>query len=283
MIVNEAGNWIGKIFGGPEGSNLAGSIGTEFMVDESGAITAVNSGNGAGSTNNSNINSESNSTTYQANTANINNNINLTANTGGNKASQNTGGNSQIKTGDAQVIASLVNFVNNNISGSSKLVVSVVNVFGSWLGDFITPGSTKTEDTQANNASDNQERAIGGVSSTDSEGSDNHQQTANSNQENSPSNNSSNQQPEGGSQEKVNTFSDHSLELKVAGISSTRIPKIAQSPEDMEPAVLGSATTAASRALNINLAWFLLILPAIASYLLYKRKLIAKILTKNHK
>jgi hypothetical protein len=156
VIVNEAGKWIGKIMGAPEGSNMAGSVGTEFVVDEQGQVTAViNSGNGAGSDNSGSVNQNSSNTTSQTNNADIVNNVNLAANTGNNNAAQNTGGNSTVYTGDANIIANLVNYVNNNIAGDSKLIVTVVNVFGSWVGDFITPGQSKQNNapqggTQAN-------------------------------------------------------------------------------------------------------------------------------------
>ncbi len=37
----------------------------------------------------------------------------------------------------------MINFVNNNISGVGKLFVVLVNVFGSWTGDFVPPGVNK--------------------------------------------------------------------------------------------------------------------------------------------
>jgi hypothetical protein len=40
----------------------------------------------------------------------------------------------------------MVNFVNNNITGGGKLFVTVVNVFGSWLGNFVPPGQTDPND-----------------------------------------------------------------------------------------------------------------------------------------
>ena len=91
-----------------------------------------------------NVDTATTNTTTQTNTADLNNNLQLSANTGGNSASYNTGGSNGILTGDAQIIANLVNFVNNNITGGGRLVVSVVNVFGSWLGDFVTSGQKKT-------------------------------------------------------------------------------------------------------------------------------------------
>lgn len=151
VIVNEAGNWIGKILGLPDDANFAGSAGTEFSVDENGFITASNNGNGSGSTNDARVDQHNTNTTVQNNDAVVNNSLNLSANTGGNEASNNTGGNSQIKTGDAQIIANLVNFVNNNITGNGKLFVTVVNVFGSWMGDLVTPGQKKEETAAAQN------------------------------------------------------------------------------------------------------------------------------------
>lgn len=143
VIINKAGQWVGKIIGAPDGSSMAGSSGTEFQVGENGEITAVNQGNGADSINNITLNQQSDNQIYQQNNAKLSNNLNLSANTGSNQASNNTGGDSVIKTGDAKIIANLVNFVNNNIVGRGKLVVTMVNVFGSWFGDFVSPGQHK--------------------------------------------------------------------------------------------------------------------------------------------
>lgn len=160
VLVNEAGNWMGKIMGAPEGTKFAAVQGTDYSIDENGYITVSNAGNGAGSTNDASSNVTNNSTTVQDNNANIVNNLNLSANTGGNSTSKNTGGNSNITTGDANIVANMVNFVNNNITGNGKLVVTVVNVFGSWLGDFVTPGQKKEKTAQVQNNSNN----IGGAS-----------------------------------------------------------------------------------------------------------------------
>ena len=141
VIVNEAGKWIGKILGG-DGTNLAGSEGFEFIVNDAGDVLAVNSGNGADSTNTTNLAVNNNETFTQINNANIVNNVKLSANTGGNEAEKNMNG-SEIVTGDAKIVANIVNFVNNNIIGQGKLFVTVVNVFGSWLGDLVTPGHEK--------------------------------------------------------------------------------------------------------------------------------------------
>jgi len=167
VLVNEAGNWIGKILGAPDDANFAGSAGTEFNVDENGFITASNNGNGTGSTNGSDVITTSNDTTTQNNNADIVNTLNLSANTGGNQANANTGGVSNIETGDATIVANLVNFVNNNIKGNGKLFVTVVNVFGSWFGDFVSPGTEKQNASAAQNQNTNSQN-VGGPNSQSS-------------------------------------------------------------------------------------------------------------------
>jgi len=141
VIVNEAGNWIGKILGAPEGANMAASAGTDIAVAPGGEMIVSNNGNGANSDNATLINQSTTETTVQNNDASIVNNVNLSANTGRNSASRNTGGDNSITTGDANVILNIINFVNNNVAGSGRLFVTLVNVFGSWNGDFVSPGT----------------------------------------------------------------------------------------------------------------------------------------------
>jgi hypothetical protein len=141
VFVNEAGNWIGKLFGANGDSNMAGSTGVEFAVDPNGQVNVINNQNAANSENNAGVNSVTNNNLNQNNTANVVNNVNLTANTGNNDASMNNGP-VNIQTGDAKALANIVNFVNNNIAGG-KLLVTFVNVFGNWTGDFLTPGAKK--------------------------------------------------------------------------------------------------------------------------------------------
>lgn len=146
VLINDGGRWIGKLVGSEDGANMAASEGTELRVDENGDVYATNSGNGADSANTTNASVNNSNTTVQNNNANIVNNVNLSGNTGGNTANKNTGGNTNIETGDVNVVANMVNFVNNNISSGGKLFVTVVNVLGDgWLGNFITPDATKEE------------------------------------------------------------------------------------------------------------------------------------------
>ena len=255
VLVNEAGQWVGKILGQPDGASFAGSAGTEFVVSENGEITAINSGNGTGSQNTSAISTTENNTTVQNNTAHIQNNINLSANTGENRANDNTGGDTTIKTGDAKIVANLVNFVNNNITGGGKLVVTVVNVFGSWLGDFVSPGQKKEKKELASNpvpsntSSEQPSGAprVGGGPSVD-------------NQPVSSSSNSSSSNEQ--AQEEIEpTSSPSSNGLFVARVSRGAVQGVSESKESTDPLEKQDAPftleqgMAAKKKVKINLLW----------------------------
>lgn len=261
VLVNEAGQWIGKIIGASDGANYAGSAGTEFVIDENGEITAINSGNGSSSDNNSSISQNTNNTTVQANTANVENNLNLSANTGANTASNNTGGDSKIKTGDAKIIASVVNFVNNNIVGNGRLFVTVVNVFGSWMGDFITPGAHK----ENNNAE------IGG------------EQTANAS---APNNNSSiNSSSQGSNSSNSSNSSNNSVQFvkgAMSGlVSNTHILGISMQNVDGNQILgsnnLGGEVNSHNKKITINLAWAILFVPILLTFFLLRKKFVSAI------
>lgn len=181
VFVNDAsGNWVGKIVGAPDGASMAGSYGTEFNVTPDGTILAQNTGNGAGSTNTANVTNTNTTSTTQVNDANVVNNLTLVANTGKNDASYNTGGNSTVATGDANIMANILNFVNNNISGG-KVMVSVINVFGSWMGSFVPAGeeAPPVPGIGGTNASlkNNQQNNGGSANSNSSSGTDSSNQT----------------------------------------------------------------------------------------------------------
>lgn len=72
------------------------------------------SGNGADSNSGVVVNTTHSTSVNQNNTANFNNNIDGDANTGDNTADDNTGGDVQIKTGDASVNATVANSANQN-------------------------------------------------------------------------------------------------------------------------------------------------------------------------
>ncbi len=259
VLVNEAGQWIGKILGASDGANYAGSTGTEFAIDENGEITAINSGNGSGSDNNSSISQNTNNTVVQTNTANVVNNLNLSANTGGNTASNNTGGDSKIKTGDAKIIANVVNFVNNNIVGNGRLFVTVVNVFGSWMGDFVTPESHK----ENNNA------GIGGEQAASPSASSNNQPNNNSSGGSSNSSSSSNNSI----QLVSGIISGLSRNTHVLGISAQNVNE----SQILGANNTGEAASSQNKKVTINLAWVILFVPILLTFFLFRKRFISAI------
>lgn len=260
VLVNKSGQWVGQILGAPEGSNFAGSAGTQFSVSPSGEITAVNSGNGAGSQNTAVIDQAVNDSTTQSNSARLVNTVNLSANTGNNSASGNTGGDSAISTGDANVIANLVNFVNNNVSGRGKLIVTVVNVFGSWFGDFVTPGTQKQNNSSVVQNQTNSEPSEGNHGSGEQNGQST-TPTLNTLTATPPSSGVNQVLGDGVSQ--LNNVEQSFVE--VAGFKTTADGQIGNQVQN---------TVSASRKIVINLAWFLLLLPlSLMSVRLIKRPL----------
>lgn len=276
VLVNEAGNWVGKILGAPENAFFAGSEGSEFDIDENGFITVTNSKNGSMSTNTGSVTQTTNNDTYQTNNAQIENNLYLSANTGGNSANDNTGGNSDITTGDASIIANLVNFVNNNIVGNGKVFVTVVNVFGSWLGDFVSPGQTKEEKTEqieqiAQNTSDSQSSSIGdtkmlgGVQFSTTSNSSLSDPTPTLQTISSPQTN-----------ESIDTTGGLQNGASVTGVSTNS----SSSKNTVTPRVLGAKYSRDTvhnkdkKVIHLNLAWLLLAAPFIGLVFLEKKKLI---------
>lgn len=136
VLVNNQGEWTGKIVGANEGDTIDGS-GLTFGIGPNGQIVALNSGNGADSNNNANTTSNNTTTINNTNNAVINNNVNIVANTGNNTADKNMQGAS-ITTGDVNVANNIVNFINNNFVGR-KFVITVVNIFGKFSGDIVPP------------------------------------------------------------------------------------------------------------------------------------------------
>jgi hypothetical protein len=263
VVVNEAGKWIGKIMGAPEGSNFAGSDGFQFEVGPNGEIMATNNGNGAGSTNNTSVSSNNNTNTEQNNTAAITNNLNLTANSGDNSASRNTGGNSNISTGDAKVVANLVNFVNNNITGGGKLFVTIVNVFGSWKGDLVTPGHEKEHKSQ--------------TASTDgSHQSNSNNNTTHKEETKTASKNNSNVVASTPTPTKtVITHTGNSNAGVLAAQTSGNNELTIGGNTGGKALTLGARTShkvAGANAIKINLAWILIIIPLLPLFVLLTKK-----------
>jgi len=72
------------------------------------------SGNGTGSDNAADVSRNNTTVVTQTNTAVVNNNVDVDADTGNNNASDNTGGDVNIETGDADVAVDVFNQVNSN-------------------------------------------------------------------------------------------------------------------------------------------------------------------------
>ena len=285
VLVNEAGKWIGHIIGSPDDANYAGSQGTEFTVGPNGEITAVNSGNGAGSTNTASVTQNTTNTTTQTNTANISNNLDLSANTGGNSANYNTGGDNLIQTGDAQVIANIVNFVNNNISGGGKLFVTVVNVFGSWLGDFVGPGQKKAP-TQAQALADNPAPDPVGGEDVTAAASPAESAFVSPDEDGLPDSSVPSSSATTAKSKTVNPAASPAVTTLTRRILGTTAFTFSAAGNDEPEALIASFTvgdikdaiitpvpTSGRNILHINLAWFLLILPVVGILGLLKFKL----------
>lgn len=255
VMVNELGQWVGKIIGAPEGSYYYGSDGIVYYVGPGGELFATNSGNGAGSTNTATANSTNTTTVTQTNNATLTNNINIDANTGGNSTSRNTGGNNSITTGDANIVVNLVNFVNSNFSGR-KVVLTLVNVFGSWIGNFIPPGfSAESGPDNNNNGEDSASANDEGDSSSSSD-------------EESQDENASASDEEGTQNDQVaSTF----------GNISGRGGAVKAVSEDNSIQSFGApASSDETGGVSINWKLLLLILPVLAIYAVLRRFALAK-------
>lgn len=266
VLVNTAGEWLGQIMGTDANGNIAVSQGLAFNVDENGEISVTNADNGSGSTNTGTVNQQTNTTTVQNNTANIVNDLDLSANTGGNSASRNTGGDNSIETGDANIIANIVNFVNNNISGGGRLFVNVVNVFGSWIGDFVMPGS---ESESENIAQNDQSPAIGGTSLPNTNNSNGSSQSDSaSNTQEEPLDEAIFTPTAAPTIIAARKTGSSIVGGAVAGIAQTSADEVI---EDITQAITGTIVEPSTKT-KINLAWLILLAPPAVLGLFIRRR-----------
>jgi len=133
VLVNNLGTWTGQLFNTGTNSGVYSPFFT-FNLNPDGSLSASNTNTGPGSTNDASTNVENDSDIAITNTATITNNISIDANTGGNSASKNTG-NGTISTGNVNVATNIINMLNNVFLGG-KFAISIVNIFGSFLGDI---------------------------------------------------------------------------------------------------------------------------------------------------
>lgn len=277
IFINEAGRWIGKLIGSPDGSTMAASSGLELRTGPDGQITATNngvtnSGNGAGSTNNASASNTNNNTTNQTNNGVINNIMNLTANTGGNNTNFNTGGNNTILTGDANIIANMINFVNNNIVGGGVLRVLFINVFGSWTGDLVPPGQKKQAKNESSKQNtDTTSKTTTAVQNTTPEKTDQEVKKTAENDQKVVSMGSGNIAADrnitfskNANRDNINMGAPGS---QVAGAKTLNQPLVAQASNEQE---------IAKKKLTLNLAWLVLVIPLVGFLLIGKNIIVRR-------
>jgi|GEM_PF-683294 hypothetical protein len=149
MLFRVAGNWTGSVIGLPAGI-------TESVVPDGNDQLIEFVSTGASTTPATDWLQKYNASQFLAsstNTATLNNNVSVSADTGSNQATTDTG-TSSVTTGDAYAAASVVNLINTNIVGQNW-IFSVFNIFGNLNGNIVFGGSpalslsalTSTSDT----------------------------------------------------------------------------------------------------------------------------------------
>ncbi len=81
-----------------------------------GDTTVKITGNGSDSDNKANVQIANETALQQSNNADVDNNVEIDANTGDNDAEDNTGGDVSIETGDAKAVVDIANMVNQNVA-----------------------------------------------------------------------------------------------------------------------------------------------------------------------
>lgn len=192
LIVNVFGKWMGQIVGfADEGAIDAPEEGSFAALSVGGSsgpqtATAINGNTGDDSANYATANSSENNSVDNANSAVVNNNINVDAISGGNQANGNQG-STKIKSGWVEIDANLLNIINMNVTGRQWMIV-FLNIFGDMTGNlfFGAPpapaaviaetGETATAQNNTNNGSNpdsnsdssNSNNQTGGVVTTNS-------------------------------------------------------------------------------------------------------------------
>ena len=139
VLINNLGTWTGQLF---DTTQSAFSPFFTFTINPDGSLSAENATTGAESENNASSTTSNDTNISVNNNGTLVNNVQIDANTGGNSASKNTG-NGSISTGDVNVAANIVNILNNTFIGG-RFVLTIVNIFGSFLGDIRQEGGVGT-------------------------------------------------------------------------------------------------------------------------------------------
>ncbi|RJQ35628.1 DUF11 domain-containing protein [Candidatus Parcubacteria bacterium] len=135
LMFRVAGDWTGEVVGIPDGL-----VEDRKLIGGDTIVTFVS--RGATSTPAGELLQEYNSSHFLAqatSTASVENNVDVSASTGGNSA-QTESGTASINTGNAYSSASVVNLINTNIVGQNW-IFGVFNVFGNMSGDIVFGGS----------------------------------------------------------------------------------------------------------------------------------------------
>lgn len=133
VVVNEIGEgqWTGQVMGNP--SNVVVLVQKSMPANQ---VQTSNIETGPNSNNSNTVDQASNTNISEINQSLVNNNVSVEATTGNNEASFNTSGGS-IKTGDVNIAANMINFVNASGKSFKKVVLAVINVFGKWTGNLV--------------------------------------------------------------------------------------------------------------------------------------------------
>src|SRR3972149_2636467 len=125
-------------------SNVLNSNSAEVDCCASGNTSVNISGNGAKSDNGVQLTQNSTTVVGQSNVANVTNNVDADAKTGGNDAGSNTGGDVTIKTGDAKAMTSVSTLANVNSAvvssngGGNPSAEFVISGNGAFSDNYIT-------------------------------------------------------------------------------------------------------------------------------------------------
>jgi len=139
-------------------SNTLNSNSAEVECCGPGSTNVTISGNGAKSNNGVQLDQTSNTTVNQNNVANVNNNVDADAKTGGNDAYSNTGGDVTIRTGNAKAdvdVSTTANVnsakVGSSLGGSNPSASFVISGNGARSDNYITAYLAKNTSVNQNN------------------------------------------------------------------------------------------------------------------------------------
>lgn len=141
LAINNMGNWTGNIFDWWGNTFTVGKttyLWAQLPVSSSSVladVSAINSSSGQGSINLAQAQAQITTEVLNRNSALVDNNIQVGADTGGNSI---VGGGASIATGNAQADANILNMVNTNIIGN-HWYFGMINIFDNFWGNIVFP------------------------------------------------------------------------------------------------------------------------------------------------